>query len=324
MLATVKPKSTALAVADLEALRDRGLDLEGQRRAPATRKVYAREVAAFEAWATLNGFAPDPGDAASVYGYLAHLADHRAVATVSKIAACLSAVAQERGHLSPLKNGRVAALLDGLRRETAAKGIRQDERAALPVEDLRTALATIDRSTLKGKRDAALLLIGFGGALRRSEIVALDTPDMRFVPEGLTLTIRRSKTDQLGLGAILAVPYGTAPETCPIRAVEAWLAAAGIQDGALFRPVNRHGGIGDRLTPQDVARTVKRVAKAAGLDVDRLSAHSLRAGAATSAAMRGVGSDGVRRLGRWRSGCYQRYIRFSTVWEDAPSRSLGL
>jgi integrase len=312
-------------LANLEALRERGAELEAKKRAASTRKLYARELRAFESWATAAGLAPDPGDPVSVYGYIVDLADRKALATVLKCAAVLSAVAQERGSASPLANPRVADALDGLRREAAEAGRRQTGRAALPLDDLRAALATLDRATLLGQRDAALLLLGFTGALRRSELVALDLDDVRFVPEGVTIEVRRSKTDQEGAGATLAIPFGSTLATCPVRALRAWLDAATLATGPVFRPVNRHGGLGpDRLTAQSVALVVKRAARLAGLDADRLSAHSLRAGCATQAAKRGVNAEGIKRLGRWRSNVFERYIRFATVWEDAPAAKLGL
>jgi integrase len=317
-------KSADLAIVDLDAIRARGAHLEAQQRSPATRKLYVRALAAFEAWTRDAGFPSEPNDPAAVYGYLVHHADRKKLATVLNVAAVLSSVAQERGFLSPLKDARIAAALDGLRREAAEKRLRPAERAALPLDDLRLALDTLDRTTPLGQRDAALLLLGFTGAMRRSEIVALNFDDVRFVPEGLTLEIRRSKTDQSGTGATLAIPYGSTLATCPVRALEAWFLAAGIECGALFRSVNRHGHIGARLTAQSVALIVKRTTAAAGLDAERLSAHSLRAGCATQAAKRGVGSDGIKRLGRWRSNVYERYIRFATVWEDAPAARLGL
>jgi integrase len=176
MLDTIRsdtPAELRDRMVEMETLREEGLALEARRRAPATQKVYDREIKAFEVWTTANGFSNDPGDPAAVYGYLVHLSKIKALATVLKIAACLSSVAQERGHLSPLKNPRVAAALDGLRRKTAEEQIPTAQRAALPLDDLRRALDTIDRSTLKGKRDAALLLLGFAGAMRRSEIVGV-------------------------------------------------------------------------------------------------------------------------------------------------------
>jgi integrase len=325
-LARVKPKvrRADLAPVNLEAIRERGADLEAKKRSPATRKLYTRELLAFETWASGAGFPSDPGDSAAVYGYLVHLADRKALATVCTVAAVLSSYAQERGHLSPLKNERVAGMLDGLRREAAEKGLRQAARLALPLDDLKALLATINRETILGQRDAAILLLGFTGALRRSEIVALDFADVRFVEEGVTVEIHRSKTDQTGEGATVAIPYGSTLATCPVRALGTWLDSAKIESGALFRSVNRHGQIGDRLTAQSIAIIVKRSASEAGLDSARLSAHSLRAGCATQAAKRGVGSDGIKRLGRWKSQVYERYIRFATVWEEAPAARLGL
>jgi integrase len=324
MLAELKPRSTALAIADLEALRDRGLDLEAQGRAPSTRREYARALAAFEEWTATNGLASDPGDVASVYGYLSYLSTRRALATVLKIAAALSSLAQDAGSSAPLRNPRIARLIEGLKRETALKGTRQAERAPLPVENLRRTLAEIDRDSLLGKRDACILLLGFTGALRRSELVALNLDDVNFVEEGATLTIRRSKTDQIGAGAEIAVPRGTSPATCPVRALEAWLDAAGRKDGPLLRSIDRHGNLGGRLGAQYVAHTVKRAARRAGLDVARLSAHSLRAGAATTASKRGESADQIKRLGRWKSDTYQRYIRHESCHANAPARNLGL
>jgi integrase len=228
MLATLKNADLGGVTppSNLEALRERGADLEAKRRSSATRKVYAREIAAFDAWTAAAGFPSDPGNPVAVYGYLAHLADRKALATIRKVAACLSSIAKERGHVSPLKNDRIAGLLSGLRRETAEKGIRQAERAALPLDDLRTMLATLDLTTLTGQRDAAILLLGFTGAMRRSEIVALDLEDLRFVPEGATIEIRLSKSDQTGEGATVAIPFGSTLATCPVRNLKAWIDAS--------------------------------------------------------------------------------------------------
>jgi integrase len=97
--------------------------------------------------------------------------------------------------------------------------------------------------SLLGVRDRALLLLGFAGAMRRSELVSLDVDDLARADEGLVIRIRKSKTDQVQAGRKVGIPYGTAKETCPVRAIDAWLEAAGIEEGPLFRPVNRHGQV---------------------------------------------------------------------------------
>jgi integrase len=339
MLAELAKKSTDLVPTDLLALKERGARLEAKKIAPATLKMYAQVTTAFNAWTAVNGFPSDPSDPSSVYGYLTHLAGHQKIATVRKIAAVLSVKAKEMGADSPLKNPRVVALLQGLRRENAEKGIKQACRAALPLEDLKKALDTLDRQTFAGVRDAAILLLGFTGAMRRSEIVALDFDaatmatenglgDVRLVPEGLTIDIRKSKTDQTGKGAVVAIPFGSTLATCPVRAVQAWIEmldlGGKINDGPLFRSVNRHGQIGGRLSDQIIADIVKGAAKAAGLDEKLISAHSLRAGCATQAAKRGLSDSKIKVLGRWKTNTFERYIRHTTVWEDAPAAQLGL
>jgi site-specific recombinase XerD len=139
---------------------------------------------------------------------------------------------------------------------------------------------------LKGLRDRALLLFGFAGAFRRSEIVALDCEDLEATDLGFKVTIRHSKTDQEGLGQTIAIVRGSV--ACPVRALRAWLDAAGITTGPIFRSVRRDGHVGDRLAPQSVAQIVKGYAERAGFDPVLFAGHSLRAGFLTSAAKRGA------------------------------------
>jgi integrase len=144
-------------------------------------------------------------------------------------------------------------------------------------------------ANLLGIRDQALLLTGFDGAFRRSELVALDVSDLTFGPEGLLIKIRRSKTDQEGSGRDVAIPHGTYELTCPVRAMPKWLEAAAIVEGPIFRPGHRGGVVlAGRLSGHGPRRVVKRYAKASGLAVNSFSGHSLRAGFVTSA--RGLGS----------------------------------
>ena len=142
---------------------------------------------------------------------------------------------------------------------------------------------------LIGVRDRALILLGFAGAFRRSELVALDIEDCAFGKDGLTVTLRRSKTDQDAAGRKIGIPYGSNPETCPVRTIQAWIEWAAITSGALFRSLNRHGQVQPaRLSSVDVARVVKKLAERAGLDPAKYAGHSLRAGHATAAAASGA------------------------------------
>src|SRR5581483_10140156 len=145
-----------------------------------------------------------------------------------------------------------------------------------------------------GTRDRALLLVGFAGALRRSELVSLDVTDLEHRDEGLVVMIRRSKTDQEGAGRPVGLPYGSNPATCPVRAVTAWTDLAAISDGPLLRPVDRHGRIATaRLSPAGANRAVQRAVQRTGTDPRPYSAHSLRAGLAPAAAEAGVSERAI-------------------------------
>jgi integrase len=177
--------------------------------------------------------------------------------------------------------------------------------------------------TLIGRRDRALLLLGFAAALRRSELVALAVADMAVVAEGIRLTVRRSKTDQDAAGAVIGV-VRTGTPSCPVAALTAWLAAAGITDGRLFRRVDRHGRIGAALSDQSVALVVKRRAALVGLDAAAFSGHSLRAGLATAAAAHGVEERLIMRQTRHVSLTVRRYIRDGEVFLGNASGRVGL
>jgi site-specific recombinase XerD len=162
----------------------------------------------------------------------------------------------------------------------------------------------------KGIRDRALLLIGFAGAFRRSELVSLTVADMEQAQQGLILTLQRSKTDQEGHGRKVAIPYARGA-VCPVLALQDWLTVAAITEGPIFRGVNRHGRVADTaITPQAVAMVVKERAQAVGLDPAKYAGHSLRAGLVTSAAQLGVSSWKIRQqTGHKSDAMLARYIR---------------
>ena len=177
-----------------------------------------------------------------------------------------------------------------------------------------------------GLRDRTLVLLGFAGAFRRSELVAFDATDCVFTTEGLTVMLRRSKTDQDGAGRKVGIPYGSNPETCPVRTMQAWIEQAEITGGALFRPISRHGRIqGGRLSGIDVARVVKKLALRAGLDAAKYAGHSLRAGHATTAAIGGASERSIMNQTGHRSvQMVRRYIRDGSLFRDNSAGKLGL
>ena len=291
-------------------------------RAPNTLKAYRSDWSEFTAWCALRGVEPLPASPETLARYLVELAE---VAKVSTIGRRISSVAQAHraaGMAAPSDDPQLRAVWAGIRR---THGAAVDRAAPLTVGLLRQTIDALPLG-LAGTRDRALLLVGFAAALRRSELVALDVEDLVQVPEGLVLTKRRSKTDQEGAGEQLGVPYGSNPSTCPVRAVDAWCQQARLSDGALFRPIDRHGRLGPgRLGAAAANRLVQRAAARAGLPPGRYSAHSLRAGLATSAANAGVSERAIMNQTGHRSLVVARgYIRQGTLFVDNAAAQVGL
>ena len=179
---------------------------------------------------------------------------------------------------------------------------------------------------LIGLRDRALILLGFAGAFRRSELVSLTLEDCAFGKDGLTVTLRRSKTDQSGEGRKIGIPYGSNPETCPVRSLQSWLELGAIGGGPVFCSINRHGKIqAGRLSGGDVARIVKKLVERAGLDPSKFAGHSLRAGHATSAAIAGASERSIMNQTGHRSvQMVRRYIRDGSLFRENSAGELGL
>jgi site-specific recombinase XerD len=177
-----------------------------------------------------------------------------------------------------------------------------------------------------GCRDRALLLLGFAGALRRSELVGLDVADFTEGTDGFTVRLRRSKTDQEGAGRTVGIPYGTNSATCPVRAWRAWLEVSGITEGPAFRSVDRHGHLGATgLSAQVVALVLKRHAAQAGLDPKEVAGHSLRAGLATSAAAAGVPERVIAdQTGHKGTAMLRKYIREGSLFRENAASAVGL
>lgn len=218
-------KAMSTQTADLATLADSARVYAENSRAESTRRVYDSSWRAFLAWCEERSLQPLPATPATVALYLAHLATGHKVSTIERALAQAHVLA---GAPSPRSGAAVREVLKGIRRQL---GTQQTRKAPLLVADLRAVCESLP-STLTGARDRAVLTLGFAGAFRRSELVALDVQDLAFDRNGLRVTLRRSKTDQEGQGAVTAIPYGSNPATCPVRAAMAWLEASGIREGA--------------------------------------------------------------------------------------------
>jgi site-specific recombinase XerD len=244
-------------------------------RSSATLRAYRSDWTHFEAWCDEHNLVALPAEPAVVAMYLTDMADSGdfKASTLSRRLVSIAQAHKAAGHKSPTSDETVRLVNAGIRRT-----IGTAQRAVRPVvtEDIRAMVATC-RDDPAGTRDRALLLVGFAAALRRSEVAALNVDDIEQTRDGLVVTLRRSKMDQEAAGRRVGVPYGSKPATCPVRAYGAWIEVAGLQEGAVFRPVDRHGNIGDaRITDRGVALVVKRRAELAGMDPAEVSGHSLR------------------------------------------------
>jgi site-specific recombinase XerD len=266
-------------------------------KAESTRRAYAADFRDFARWCDAVGQMALPALSPTVAAYIAQLADRKLKAsTITRRLAAIRHAHKLRGHEPPTASEVVKSVSRGIRRRL---GTRPDQKAPATAKAIASMIKRIPAQTLAGKRDRALLLIGFAGALRRSELVALDLDDVVRVGEGALLRIRKSKTDQEGRGAEVPIPHGS--KLRPLEALDLWTTAAGITEGALFRRVRKGDRLtSERLTDRAVALIVKRWAEAARLDPAAFSGHSLRAGFVTSALEAGADVFAAADQGRWR------------------------
>ncbi len=296
-------------------LVDRARSYAEGSKATSTRRLYAGDFAAFQSWGRANGIPTLPAAPAAIAAYLAALADQgKAVSTIERALAGIAHAHRTSGHEWRKGEAAITEVLKGIRRRL---GVAVSKKAPVGDGELAALVATLGVD-LAGLRDRALLTLGWFAALRRSELVALAVGDVRFTTEGAIVTVRRSKTDQEGQGFEKGIPYASSPALCPVRALRAWLEAAAVTTGAIFRSVDRHGNVGaEALGDRTVARIVQRAALAAGLDASTFGGHSLRAGFATTAAKKGKSLDAIMRQTGHRSERVARgYIRHATLFAD--------
>lgn len=299
---------------------DRVAELVADGVAANTRRAYTGDLADFASYCGDRGLAALPADPTTVAAYAAWLVEGRGlkIATARRRLAAIATAHAAAGFDSPTASLLVRTAWRGLTRQ---HGTGQTAKRAITVAELR-AMVEGCGDDLAGLRDRAMLLIGFGAAMRRSELVALRVEDVRVEVEGIRIAIRRSKTDQHGAGEVVAITRGTG-STDAVAALAAWLAASGIADGAIFRRIDRHGRIGDGLTPQSVALVVKSRAAAAGIDPEVVAGHSLRSGLATAAAAAGAEERDIQRQTRHKStAMVRRYVQAATVFDRNVTRGL--
>lgn len=272
-----------------------------------SKRAYRADVEAFLKWGGTI-----PATAEGIAEYLADQAGLLAPVTLGRRLVAIGKAHATAGFSDPTKSKIVRATLRGIRR---THGRPQLQAAPLLREDL-LMIVDVLPDTLIGLRNRALIILGFAGGFRRSELVRLEVKHIQGVSEGLLITISRSKTDQEGLGRKIGIPYGRT-HACPVKALRAWLDRSGIRSGPIFRSINKSGFISDKgLSGQVVSTVLKRCAEQAGLPSANLSGHSLRSGFVTSAARLGVSSWKIRQQTGHRSDAMlQRYIRDAEIFQ---------
>ncbi|MGF6233867.1 integrase [Inquilinus ginsengisoli] len=315
---------TDLQRAEIRRLAQRADELVEASLSANTRRAYATAWQQWTSWCL--GFDLDPAiaDASWLAMHLTALSETRSLSTIELRRAAVLAIRRRLGRPIHLDDGYFPEFLAGLRR---TKGARPAKKAALLEENLRAVLLLLDPETApdpkRRLRDRALLLTGFAGGFRRSELAGFDLRDISFTSDGLVLFVAGSKTDQERRGEEVGVQAVPASPLCAVTAVSAWLAARGDTPGPLFCRIDRGGhltyGVDGRLQPIDtktVARLVKRVIAGTGLGSAEFSAHSLRAGMMTAADRKGVPLEAAMQHGRWKDARTARgYRRHSSLWQ---------
>ena len=301
---------------------DRALEFARLSKAENTLRGYRADWRDFCGWCERNGQRALPAGPETVAAYIAECAEHLKVGSIQRRLNAIAEAHKATGQESPTSAGIVRNTFKGIRRVLGTAAV---QKAPAVTADIRAMVDASDAGLI-GLRDRALILLGFAGAFRRSEIVGLDVADLAFTRDGLTVTLRRSKTDQEGQGRRIGIPYGSNPETCPVRTVQAWLEQSAIVEGPVFRSISRHGKVQPgRLSPVDVARVVKKLAERAGLDPSKYAGHSLRAGHATSAAAAGASERSIMdQTGHRSVQMVRRYIREGSLFRENSAGKLGL
>jgi integrase len=315
-----KPPSAraAMAMAKAQAYQDAA-------DAPATLRAYASDLKNYEVWCARHALVALPATPEVVGAYLAAAGEGYAMQTLRRRVAAIARASGVSGHPLDTKHPAIRETLRGIGRTHGSRGRRS---GALTTTEL-NKLCQVCEQRPAGDRDRALLLTAFAGALRRSELVALDVERLTWSNEGVTLLLEKSKTDKEGEGAEVMIVFGGHENTCPVRALRRWLDVAAITSGPVFRKVNKAGRVEGRRLSEDAVRQIllRRAAQAGvrGTIAEPVSPHGLRAGFVTTAYRNGVPDEEIMGHTRHRSLTTMRsYVRRAKLSKKSPAGKLGL
>ena len=306
-------------ITDIKALKEETLLNLQNSKAINTVRAYKSDFKDFGLFCAKNGFSSLPSDPKIVSLYLTFLSTKEAkISTLKRRLVSIGVIHKLKGHYLDTKHPSIIENLMGIKRR---KGSFQRGKKPLLINNLKVIINVIDEKTkeeIKRLRDRTIILIGFSGGFRRNEIVSLDYEDLNFVPEGLKIDIRRSKTDQYGEGSVKALPYLDNPLYCPVLSLERWINVSGVNTGPLFRRFLKGSKLSEkRLTDQTVALLIKEYLQMAGIDNKNYSGHSLRSGFATSAAESGAEERSIMAMtGHKSAEMVRRYIKEANLFKN--------
>ena len=306
-------------ITDIKALQEETLLNLQSSKANNTVRAYKSDFKDFGLFCAQNGFNSLPSEPKIVSLYLTYLSTKEAkISTLKRRLVSIGVIHKLKGHYLDTKHPSIIENIMGIKRR---KGSIQNGKKPLLISNLKLIINVIDKQNkeeIKKLRDRTLILIGFSGGFRRNEIVALDYDDLDFVPEGLKINIRRSKTDQFGEGMIKALPYFDSSQYCPVVSLKDWITVSKINSGSLFRRFSKGSRLTEnRLTDQTIALLIKEYLQLAGINSKNYSGHSLRSGFATSAAESGAEERSIMSMtGHKSTEMVRRYIKEANLFKN--------
>ena len=306
-------------ITDIKALKEETLLNLQSSKASNTVRAYKSDFNDFGLFCVKNGFKSLPTEPKIVSLYLTYLSTKQnKISTLKRRLVSIGVIHKIKGYYLDTKHPSIIENIMGIKRR---KGSIQKGKKPLLINNLKELIKVIDeqdKKEIKKLRDRTIILIGFSGGFRRNEIVSLDYDDLDFVPEGLKINIKRSKTDQFGEGFIKALPYFDNSQYCPVVSLKNWIEISRISSGPVFRRFIKGSKLSEnRLTDQTVALLIKEYLNLAGIDSKEYSGHSLRSGFATSAAESGVEERSIMAMtGHKSTEMVRRYIKDANLFKN--------
>ena len=314
-------------ITDIKALQEETILNLKSSKSDNTLRAYKSDFKDFGLFCAKNGFKSLPSEPKVISLYLTHLSTKDIkMSTLKRRLVSIGVIHKLKGHYLDTKHPSIIENIMGIKRR---KGSSQKGKKPILISDLKILIKAIDKQKndeIKKLRDRTIILIGFSGGFRRNEIVSLNYDDLEFMPEGLKITLRRSKTDQYGEGSLKGLPYFDNPEYCPVLSTKKWLNFSKINTGPVFRRFNKGSKLSEkRLTDQTVALLIKQYLKLAGIDSRNFSGHSLRSGFATSAAESGAEERSIMAMtGHKSTEMVRRYIKEANLFKNNALNKIKL